>query len=167
MGSKPSVESKDSVDMGLGSIFSPPKEEDAFEQCWPKLSYRKRITGWIVCSVIGWVLSLMGTITLALSDSIVAFAVLYSIGQIINIVGSCFLSTPKGQWKAMKKKERRIASIIYISSIIATLVVAFATKIKGLVFLFLVIQMAAYYWYMITFIPWGQKIVKKLCCSCF
>lgn len=35
----------------------------------------------------------------------VTFAVLYSIGQVLNIAGSVFLSTPKGQWKAMTNKS--------------------------------------------------------------
>ena len=151
-----SVSESKEGDINLGGIFSSVKpEENTFEACWPKLSYKERAIGWISCSVVGWVLSLIASLMLAFSSDMVLFAVLYSIGQVINILGSCFLSTPKGQWKSMKKKKRRIASAVYILSIIATLVVALATPIKGLVFLFLGIQIVAYYWYTITFIPFG------------
>ena len=78
-----------------------PIQED---QCWPKLSYQHRAIGWIICSILGWILSFIGTMLLTFSDKYATFAVLYSIGQILNISGSCFLSTPKGQWKAMNKK---------------------------------------------------------------
>lgn len=47
--------------------------------------------------------------------------------QILNIASSCFLSTPKGHIKAMKKKHRLIPSIIYVVMIIVTIVIAVAT----------------------------------------
>ena len=110
------------------------------------------------------VLSLIVSIVfVASSFDVVAYAILYSIGQIISISGSCFLSTPAGHLKDMMKKHRIIPSSIYILSIILTIVIAVATQIPGLVLLFLVIQIFAYYWYTISFIPFGQKIVKKLC----
>jgi len=131
------------------------------------LSYKTRVIGWLACSITGMVLSFIVSFVFVFSNfDVAAFAVLYSIGQILSIAGSCFLSTPAGQWKDMKKKSRIIPSILYVSSIILTLVVALATNIKGLVLLFLIIQIFAYYWYTITFIPFGQKIVKKLCECC-
>lgn len=67
----------------------------------------------------------------------------------------------------MKKKHRLIPSIVYISLIILTLVIAIATEIKGLVLLLLILQTVAYYWYTISFVPFGNKILKKLCSACF
>jgi len=87
---------------------------------------------------------------------VVIYAVFFSISQIISIAGTCFLSTPKGHCKDMKKKHRIIPSIVYFVSILLTIIVAVATKIPGLVFVFLVIQIVAYYWYTISFIPFGQ-----------
>lgn len=131
------------------------------------LSYKTRIMGWLACSITGMVLSFIVSMVFILSDfDVVAYAILYSIGQILNIGGSCFLSTPSGHLKDMKKKSRIIPSCLYIGSIILTIVIAVATQIKGLVLLFLVIQVFAYYWYTISFIPFGQKILKKLCQCC-
>ena len=131
------------------------------------MSYKHRIMGWLACSIIGWVLSLIVSFVFVFSNAnIAAFAILYSLGQVLNIAGSCFLSTPAGHLKDMKKKTRIIPSIVYILSIIWTIVVAVATNIKGLVFLFMVIQVFAYYWYTISFIPFGQTIIKKVCECC-
>lgn len=132
------------------------------------MSYKTRVIGWLACSITGWVLSLIITFVFVLSNfDVVAYALIYSLGQILNITGSCFLSTPQGHCKDMSKKHRIIPSIVYIVSIIATIVIAVATKIKGLVFLFLIIQVVAYYWYTISFIPFGHKIAAKLCSSCW
>jgi hypothetical protein len=55
---------------------------------------------------------------------------------------------------------------VYVLSIILTIVIAVATEIKALVLLFLIIQVIAYYWYTIAFIPFGQKILKQMCECC-
>jgi hypothetical protein len=70
---------------------------------------------------------IVSIIFIASAFDVVAYAILYSIGQILSITGSCFLSTPAGHCKDMKKKHRIIPSTIYIVSIILTIVVAVAT----------------------------------------
>ena len=114
-----------------------------FKGCWPELSLKERIVGWLVCCVIGWVLSFMASVSLVASDDIAAFAVMYSLGQILNIVGSMVLASPKSQWKAMTSKSRRFTSLIYILSIIATVVVACVVPVKAFTFRCLGIQMCA------------------------
>ena len=131
------------------------------------MSYKTRIIGWIACSVVGMVMSIILSIAfVATGFDVVTYAILFSLSQVISIAGTCFLSTPQGHCKAMKKKHRIIPSIVYFLSIIATIVIAVATQITALVFLFLVIQVVAYYWYTISFIPFGTKIAKKLCQCC-
>lgn len=129
-----------------------------------EMSYKTRVIGWLACSITGWLISIIVSFVFVFSAfDVTAFALLYSLGQILNIAGSCFLSTPSGHLKDMGKKHRIIPSIVYIVSIIATIVIAVATGLKALVLLFLIIQVFAYYWYTISFIPFGQKIAKKLC----
>lgn len=67
----------------------------------------------------------------------------------------------------MKKKHRIIPSSLYIIMIILTLVLALATQIRGLVLLCVILCTVCYYWYTISFIPFGTKILKKLCGACF
>jgi hypothetical protein len=102
-------------------------------------------------------------VSLVASDDIATFAILYSIGQVLNILGSVILVTPKAQWKAMTNKSRMLTSIVYILSIVATIVVACVVKIKALTFICLGVQMCAYFWYNLSFIPCGHKIAKKCC----
>jgi hypothetical protein len=99
--------------------------------------------------------------------NITVYAILFALCQILNIAASCFLSTPKGHIKAMKKKHRIIPSILYILMIIITIVLAVATNIKALVFISVIILTICYYWYTISFIPCGTTVLKKACGCCF
>lgn len=106
------------------SMFSFGKEDTLCGE----LSYKTRVIGWLSCSIAGWLLSIIISLVFVLSGfDVVAYAMLYSLGQILNIAGSCFLSTPSGHLKDMGKKHRIIPSIVYILSIILTIVIAVAT----------------------------------------
>lgn len=140
-----------------------------FKGCWPDLSLKERIVGWLVCCFIGWVLSFLASVSLVASDDVAAFAVMYSLGQILNILGSTLLATPKSQWKAMTSKSRWLISLIYVLSIVATVLVAILVPIKAFTFLCLGIQMCAYFWYSLSFVPCGRTAFKKIvkaCCDC-
>jgi len=52
-----------------------------------KCSYKTRIIGFIVCCSVGWLLSILATLVLVIKHEVSQFAVLYSIGQILNISG--------------------------------------------------------------------------------
>lgn len=128
---------------------------------------KQRIIGFLACSITGFLISWIITFVFIFSGfDVVSYALIFSFCQILNIAGSCFLSTPKGHIKAMKKKSRIIPSVIYISMIIITIIIAVATGVKGLVLLCVIILTIAYYWYTISFIPFGNKILKKICGSC-
>ena len=43
--------------------------------------------GWVACFILGWILSVLAALVLVLSKDRTKFAILYSIGQIINITG--------------------------------------------------------------------------------
>ncbi len=76
-------------------------EPNAFDEacdCFPSLSYKQRVIGFIACLVIGWVVSLLGTIVFWSGD-IKLFAVLYVIGSCISIASTSFLIGPANQCK--------------------------------------------------------------------
>lgn len=124
--------------------------------------------GFIACSVTGFILSWILTFVFVFSGmATTPYAIIFALCQVLNIASSCFLSTPKGHLKAMKKKHRIVPSVLYIVSIILVVVIAVATHIKGLTFLFVVLCTFCYYWYTISFIPYGTKILKKCCGVCF
>ena len=78
-----------------------------------KLTWEQRLTGFgvcvggaVVCSLVSWLFLF----------SPVAFAMLYSAGNIFGIVGSLFLLGPVGQAKRMFAKRRWIAGKFAINS---------------------------------------------------
>jgi uncharacterized membrane protein YccF (DUF307 family) len=75
------------------------------------------------------------------------------------------LATPKTQIKDMFKKTRWVLTLIYLGSIIGTLLMAFLLpeNLKSLVILMLIVQIIAYYLYTFSFVPFGRKILKKFC----
>lgn len=75
------------------------------------------------------------------------------------------MATPKKQFKNMIHKTRLILSILYLGAILLTLVLGIflPENLRGLVFLSLIGQMIAYFFYTLSYIPFGKKILKKIC----
>jgi hypothetical protein len=63
----------------------------------------------------------------------------------------------------MTDKNRLITTLVLFISIAMVLVSSLVLDNKGLTILFLIIEMVAYLWYSLSFIPFGQRIVKKCC----
>lgn len=104
------------------------------------------------------------------------FGVIYTLGNIISLLGylgvtrTSFLAGFTSQFKTMMKDTRLAATLFYFSGMILTLVAAFAIKNERLqrllVILGVVIQFCAYFWYNLTFIPFGRRIFKAMCRKC-
>ena len=88
-------------------------------------------------------------------------------GVYIRKYRSCFLATPATQVKDMFKKSRLLLTLLYLGAIIGTVVLAILLpdNLKALVLIMLIVQIIAYYLYTLSYIPFGQKILKK-CCQC-
>jgi hypothetical protein len=56
------------------------------------------------------------------------FAVLYCIGALLSIGSTLFLMGPLNQLKRMLERQRIIATLVYLGSITATLVIAFTVR---------------------------------------
>lgn len=52
-----------------------------------KCSLQTRMIGFVVCCVIGWFLSLLGSLCFLIHHDVTQFAIFYSLGQVTNIVG--------------------------------------------------------------------------------
>ncbi len=77
------------------------REPSAFDEaceCFPSLTYKQRVIGFIVCLLLGWVVSLIGSITFW-SGNIPLFAVLYVIGSFISLSATAFLIGPLSHCK--------------------------------------------------------------------
>lgn len=152
--------------------YSPLGEQDEFSKTFNNCSMKTRIMGFVICCGVGWVISILGVLSLIIKHNVTQFAILYSIGQVLNIVGyylpnysSCFLATPKKQFKNMTDRTRIVLTALYLGAIVLTLVLGLLLpeNLTFLVFLSLIGQMVAYFFYTLSYIPFGRKILKKIC----
>ena len=136
------------------------KQEDDY--C-PSLSFKTRLYCFGICFAVGICLSLLAWLVLISPQphKLRTFAVLFTVGSMVAIAGSMFLRGPVSQAKSMFKKKRWLPTSIYLAAMVMTLVAALQMQNTSLTLVFLLIQIVAYLWYAITYIPCGERIVKK------
>ena len=141
-----------------------PATDSAFYACLPKLTFRERVQGCVGCFCVGVVISILSFISWWTGQT-ATFAILYTLGNLISLMGSGFLMGPRRQIRNMTRARRRWAAGIYLGSMILTLVVAFNVEGSGAGLLILgcvFVQWCALIWYLASYIPFGQKIIKKV-----
>lgn len=150
--------------MLLGSLLpgaSPDPEQDG---CFPTLSLRDRIIGWITCYIGGLFISLLsfGSFSQLILGHPLKFAMLYSLGNITALLSTVFLVGPQAQWERMKSPSRRIATGLYLSALTVTLVLCFeAPELTLAVVAAVVCQWLSLLWYSLSFIPFGQTLARR------
>ena len=96
------------------------------------------------------------------------FAWKYSVGNVLGLASSGFLSGFQAQLEAMWSPVRLGATAAYLSSIAATVICALVLHNALLTLLAMCIQFAAVLWYCASFIPFGRNILHlffaKWCC---
>ncbi|KAF2903412.1 hypothetical protein ILUMI_02790 [Ignelater luminosus] len=130
------------------------------------LSWSTRIKGFLICFIIGILLSILGSFALFLNRGMTVFAVFYTLGNILSLLSTCFLMGPVNQVKKMFAATRAIATLIVLVSFILTLVAAIHLKKAGLALLFIIIQSLAMTWYSLSYIPYARDAVKKTVSAC-
>lgn len=161
--------------LGVDPPLEPSIEDECCEAC-PKLTYRQRLVGFAVCFGLGILVELGSFFRLVelIEGNPRPFAVCYSLGNIIAICSSFFLAGPWNQAKKMFAQTRIVATVTYLTAIIATLFCAYYDgdlpgRAAIIVFL-IVVQMLALLWYMLSFIPYARDVVtdilKRMCCDC-
>mmetsp|Transcript_61633 Transcript_61633/g.74146 ORF Transcript_61633/g.74146 Transcript_61633/m.74146 type:complete len:195 (-) Transcript_61633:334-918(-) len=135
---------------------------------FPSLSFKERVVGCAACMTTGYLLSFGGFSRfgkLMLGDPI-PFVMITTFGNILSLSGSLFLMGPTAQLKKMFHKKRKVATILYLSSMLVTIVVALTLhqyKWAGLVLVLLVlVQYVAIAWYCLSYIPFARKGIKRL-----
>jgi hypothetical protein len=178
-------------------------EESAFTKCCPNLTYTQvcrqglaargtrsrhlwfltrasfpfclqRIIGFVGCCVSGWVLSLVGSLTLIggpTPKNITTFAILYVTGNVVALLGTGFLLGPKTQCRKMWDPTRRFSAAFYLSMLVVVFALAVSGQNVGLVIAMLIVQVCAASWYALSYIPFGRKMViaffrRTLCKPC-
>eukprot|EP01038_Epipyxis_sp_PR26KG_P005403 gene5403-7487_t len=158
------------------SILPTFQEEPACAKMCPQLSYQQRIIGFVGCAALGYVLSLVGTLTLIggpTTANIRIFACLYVFGNIIALCATGFLLGPKSQCTKMWAVTRRYSTAFYLFMLIIVFVVAVLKQSVWLVLFLLFIEVLAAVWYSASFVPFGRKIILAflrqigICFPCF
>ncbi|CAL8072657.1 unnamed protein product [Calicophoron daubneyi] len=83
--------------------------EDGFS-----LSWSTRLKGFIICFVIGILLSIAATLFLWLPKGLILFAFFYTLGNLFSIGSTMFLMGPLKQLKKMFEETRIIAAVVML-----------------------------------------------------
>ena len=134
----------------------------------PEMTYRQRIMGFVLFFVLGSAASMISTMYVPL---IVVrpskFAIPYTVGNLMSIGSTAFLVGPWRQVKNMFDSTRMVGSLVFLTSMVGTLYFAFVLKSGVGVLTCVIIQFAAYLWYVASYIPFGRSMMKKFACGCF
>ena len=133
--------------------------------CCPALTYKQRLVGAFICLGLGTLLSLGSLTSIAklLLGNPLPFALKYTFGNILSLGASSFLVGPARQCRGMFARERRVASLVYICTLCATLVSVFVLRLGLLSLVFVILQSMALTWYMLSYVPYGRTAAKRLC----
>mmetsp|Transcript_5335 Transcript_5335/g.7866 ORF Transcript_5335/g.7866 Transcript_5335/m.7866 type:complete len:180 (-) Transcript_5335:3816-4355(-) len=141
--------------------------EDDLCSFLPSLTFQERVVGCLFCMMSGYLLSLGSWFRfkrLLLGDPW-PFVCVSTIGNIVSLSGSCFLSGPRTQVNKMFHETRRTSSIVYLFSIGLTLVVAFfclGFKWQAPVMIVLMLcQYVAVTWYCLSYIPFARDTIRN------
>lgn len=151
------------------------QEEPACAKCCPKLTFKQRIIGFASCCGFGYILSLIGSLTLIggpTDTNIRTFICLYVFGNIIALCATGFLLGPKSQCKKMWDPTRRFSTAAYLGLLIIVFAVAVAKQNVGLVLFLLFLEVLAGTWYALSYIPFGRKaatacLKRTICKPCW
>ena len=132
------------------------------ESCCPNLTFKQRLCGFLVTALIGFCIMIFN-FSLSLNRHNI---ILLTIGTCFSIASTFFLNGYKEQMKNMCDPVRATTSIVLVSSIVATLLIAICIpEYKTLYSICYIIQMCASFWYILSYIPQAQNCFKK-CMSC-
>ncbi|XP_051997180.1 vesicle transport protein SFT2B-like [Xyrauchen texanus] len=135
------------------------------------LGWGTRVKGFLACMVIGIVCTILGVCCLFVPKvGLILFIVFYTFGNVCSLVSTMFLMGPMKQLKRMCDKTRAFATIVMITCLVLTLCAAFWWKIFGLTLLFVILQVLAFAWYSLSYIPFARDAILKffsmLCSVC-
>jgi len=124
------------------------------------LTRTQRLYGFVGCLVIGFVLSMLGSIMLFLAQ-LAGFAILYGMGTIVALLGTGFLIGFFKQLKLMFKPVRVVATVVFLASIGLIFIGAFVIRNDVICIIFVVIEYLAYTWYTLSYIPYARSAITK------
>jgi hypothetical protein len=140
----------------------------AWLDCLPSLSLRERLLGCATCMICGYILSFGSFLRMKdlLIGNPVPLVVNVTVGNIIALCGTCFLTGPQSQLHRMFHKKRKVASMLYLGSLGVTIFLLILPRFifRGfLLFLLMIGQYIAITWYCLSYIPFAREFVSNCC----
>jgi Got1/Sft2-like family len=134
----------------------------------PSLSLRERLLGCATCMICGYILSFGSFLRMKdlLIGNPVPLVVHVTVGNIIALCGTCFLTGPSSQLNRMFHKKRKLASLFYLGSLGVTLFLLMLPRFifRGLLlFLLMIGQYIAITWYCLSYIPYAREFLSNCC----
>lgn len=137
------------------------------EGSWfPNLTLKQRFGGMIACGLLGFLINMLSYIVLFTGNKdrkVIAYALLYTFGNTVTVLGTCFLWGFKAQFKAITHKHRIAISCVYFGAMLLTLIVAFTVEDplrKLLLVLLIMVQYTSYIWYALSYVPFARAALK-------
>ncbi|VDN02620.1 unnamed protein product [Thelazia callipaeda] len=157
--------SEESADLESSNCQGYERAQDDITQV-SSFSWDLRLQCFLGCFCLSLICSLAGS-ALLFSWKITGFTVMVSLGSILSLFGTCFLMGPLKQLKKMFEQGRFLASVMYLLSIVFTLISGIVLSNPPLALISVIGQYIAVVWYSLTYIPFAQHMIWSLCCRCF
>mmetsp|Transcript_5923 Transcript_5923/g.6808 ORF Transcript_5923/g.6808 Transcript_5923/m.6808 type:complete len:302 (+) Transcript_5923:211-1116(+) len=147
------------------SMDAAEEEEEVWDVSYfcPDMSLKTRIKGFLICYSLGSVMLFLSSLSAGLiliRPSKFAFP--YTIGSILSLGSSLFFVGPKKFAKTVFDPVRKMSTIVYILSLIGTLVTVLFLRSGILTFCMLVVQISSYLWLIASYVPYGRTMLLKL-----
>ena len=119
---------------------------DTDEGCLPALSFKDRLMAFSICIGLAILIDIisLGSMFGMLTGNPTRYALSFTIGNILSIAATGFLLGFRRQMKCAFDEKRRTATIVFLTSMIMTLVSVFAIKIAFVTLIFILTQICAY-----------------------
>lgn len=146
------------------SSSSSDSEESSSSWCCDELSFRERLLGFGTCLVAGYMLSFgsffrIGALVMGNPRPLVWHA---AMGNLLAWAGSFFLVGPRTQWKRLWDAKRKLATQVYLLTLILLVAIVYLHPWgpEGLYLLVILLaQNIAMTWYCLSYIPYAQETV--------
>lgn len=142
----------------LATVISPQTGEESGSLC-PSLPLKQRLIGFGACFCLGLIFGFFSWVSIVFMNY-ETFALMFTLANVSTICGSFFLAGPVRQAKMMFTENRWIATLIYILSLIATILVVIFIPNVFLVVLCSMVQFTAMWWYFLSYIPGAHSFLQ-------
>lgn len=138
------------------------------ENYLPQLSLKERLLGCVTCMLCGYLLGFGSFMRLKdlVTGNPIPLVVNVTVGNILTLCGTCFLTGPQQQARRMFHESRKVASMLYLGCMAVTVFLLMVPhfRTRGFwLFLLLIAQYAAITWYCLSYIPFARDIMKRFC----